>query len=101
MEGISMVNSSRGIHNVSNNISRRKKNSDTRKKHGKEKYVSTTWEIRSVIVNEYFEYETNNIGGSLLQAFISGKPVKDLLFLELKTLQNSTKMDDNFRNFNS
>jgi hypothetical protein len=65
MEGISMVNSSRGIHNVSNNISRRKKNSDTRKEYGKKKHVSTTWQIRSLIINEYFEYETDNIAGPL------------------------------------
>jgi hypothetical protein len=41
-----------------------------------------------MIVNEYFEYETGNIGDSLLQAFISGEPIKNLLFLELKTLQD-------------
>jgi hypothetical protein len=28
------------------------------------------------IANEYFEYEISNIGSSLLQEFISGKPVK-------------------------
>jgi hypothetical protein len=83
-----MVNNGRGIYNVSSNTRRGREHSDTRKKHGKEKHVSTTWEIRSPIVNEYFEYETSNIGGSLLQAFISGKPVKNLLFLELKTLQD-------------
>jgi hypothetical protein len=92
MEGISMVNSSRGIHNVSNNTRRRREHSDTRKKYGKEKHVSTTWEIGSSIINEYFEYETSNIGGSLLQAFISEKPIKNLLFLELKTLQDLKEM---------
>jgi hypothetical protein len=86
MEGTSMVDASRGIHNVSNNTKRRREHSDTRKKHQKKKYISTTWEIRSPIVNEYFKYET--IGGLLLQAFISGKPVKNLLFLELKNLKN-------------
>jgi hypothetical protein len=101
MEETSMINFSRGIYNVSNKLRKRRKHSDTRKEYGKKKRVSTTWQIRSMIVNEYFEYETSNIGGTLLQAFIGGKPVENLLFLELKTLKDSTKVDDNFRNFNS
>jgi hypothetical protein len=76
MEGTSMVNYGRGIHDVPNNSGRCKRCSDSRKKYGKKKYVSTTWEIGSPIVNEYFEYETNNIKNPLLQAFISRKSVK-------------------------
>jgi hypothetical protein len=66
-----MVNSSRGIHNVSNNIRRCREHSDSRKEYGQKKHVSTTWEIGSPTVNEYLEYEASNIGGSLLQAFIT------------------------------
>jgi hypothetical protein len=65
-----MINSSRGIYNVSNNIRRRREHSDTRKEYGEKKHVSTTWEIRSRIINEYFEYETSNIEDPLLQVFI-------------------------------
>jgi hypothetical protein len=39
MEGISMVNSSRGIHDVSNNSRKCRKHSDTRKEYGKKKHV--------------------------------------------------------------
>jgi hypothetical protein len=61
MEGASMVNSSRGIHNVSNDPRRRRKHSDTRKEYGKKKHIPSSWQIRSPIINEYFEYETDNI----------------------------------------
>jgi hypothetical protein len=88
MEGTSMVSSSRGIHNVSNNLRKYRKHSDTRKEYGKKKHIFTTWQIRSSIINEYFEYETNNIGGPLLQAFIGGKPIKSSLFLELKIFKD-------------
>jgi hypothetical protein len=87
MEGTSMVDSSRRIHDVENNSGKCRKCPDSREKYGKKKYVSSTREIRSPIINEYFEYETSNIGDPLLQAFISGKPVKNLLFLGLKTLK--------------
>jgi hypothetical protein len=88
MEGTSMVNFSRGVYNVKDNSGRCRKHPDSREKHGKKKYVPTTWEIRSLIVNEYFEYETSNIGGLLLQLFTRGKPFKSLLFLELKILKD-------------
>jgi hypothetical protein len=82
VEKTSMVDSSGGIHNVSNNTRRRREHSDTRKKHGKKKYVPTTWEIRNPIVNESFEYEKSNIGGAFLQAVRGGKPFKNFLLLE-------------------
>jgi hypothetical protein len=88
MERKGMVDSSRGIHNVSNNSRKCRKHSDTKKEYGKKKYVPTTWQIRSSIINEYFEYETDNIGGPLLQMFIGRKPVKNSLFLGLKTLKD-------------
>jgi hypothetical protein len=43
MEGTSMVNSSRGIHNVSSNLRRCRKYFNSRKEYGKKKHVSTTW----------------------------------------------------------
>jgi hypothetical protein len=80
MEGTSMINSSRGIHNVSNNFRKYRKHSDTRKEYGEKKYVLSTWQIRSPVINEYFEYETNNIKNPLFQVFIGGKPVENLYF---------------------
>jgi hypothetical protein len=89
MEGPSMVNSSKGIYNVSNNPKKRRKHSDTRKEYGKKKHVPSTWQIRSpIIINEYFKYEMNNIGGPLLQAFIGGKPIEKPLFLEMKDFKD-------------
>jgi hypothetical protein len=80
VEGIRMVSSSGGIHNVKDNSGRCRKHPDSREKHGKKKYVPTTWEIRNPIVNQYFEYQTSNIGGPLLQEFISGKQSKTYCF---------------------
>jgi hypothetical protein len=80
MEGTNMANSSGGIYNVLNNSRRHRKHSDTRKEYGKKKHVLSFWQIRSPIVNEYFEYEMNNIGGPLLQAFIGGNQSRNLCF---------------------
>jgi hypothetical protein len=85
MEGLSMVNFGGGVHNVSNNSKKRRKHSDSRKEYGEKKHVPSTWQFRSSIINEYFEYEMNKIGG---QVFIGGKPIQKPLFLEMKTFKD-------------
>jgi hypothetical protein len=42
IEGTSMVNPSRGIHNITNDLRRHRKHSDTRKEYGKTKHVPST-----------------------------------------------------------